>query len=276
MPAESLRTLVFCAAGARMATLSWLPELVQKPGFDVALAHYGADPAPAPAGVRHYIQNRDFKVPNFLQLLREHPSALDCDFFMFIDDDIVVPAGTLVQWRDLALARQLDISQPALTPDSKADWPHVHHQPGLPAVDERQFVEIQCFALSRRALQLALPYFFMVKTGAGLDLALYRLAQRHGLQTGVVQAVQVVHPHRPESETVRRQFSTFGDFNAQMNRFMDFCFGTSIAFDDVVTASRVLGDTRPGTVRWVGVVRFCGARVKRVLARFLSGRRRQG
>lgn len=269
------RTLLFCAAGARMASLSWLPGMAQQPGVEIGIAYYGAEPAPAPEGVRYYIQNRDFKVPNFLQLLREHPAALDCDVFMFVDDDIVASAEDLLRWRDQALAAGLDISQPAVTRDSKADWPHLHHQPGLEPLDHDQFVEIQCFALTRRALQLALPYFFMVKTGAGLDLALYRLAQRHGLRTAVVHAVQVLHPHRPEGETVRQQFNRFGEFNAQMDRFMTFCFGNTIAFDDVVTASRVLGDTRPGTVRWVGVGRFWVARVRRVLARSLNKSQRK-
>jgi len=270
------RTLLFCAAGARMATLSWLPGMTQQPGFEIGIAHYGAELAPAPAGVHYDVRNRDFKVPNFLQLLREHPQALDCDFFLFIDDDIVASPEDLVRWLGHMRDMGLDISQPSVTRDSKADWPHLHHQPGLVPVDRDQFVEIQCFALTRRALQLALPYFFMVKTGAGLDLALYRLARRHGLRSGVVHAVQVLHPHRPEGETVRQQFSRFGDFNAQMDRFMTFCFGNEVAFDDLVTASRVLGDTRPRTVRWVSVLRFWATRITRVLGRKYRTARHEG
>lgn len=266
------RTLVFCSAGGHFSQLAWLANLQDYSGFDVAIVDYSDGLAPPPAGIKYFLRNKDFKVPNFLLLAREEPSLLEHDLFFFIDDDIVMSADNLAQWRKVIVELQLDLSQPALTPNSKTDWPHVKLQPSF-EVKHDQFVEIQCFALSRRALRVALPYFFMVKTGTGLDVALYNLAQRVPLRTAVVHSVQITHPRRPEDETVRRQFDQFAKFNTQMNVFMNFCFERPTLFDDLVESSRLLGDTRPRVVHWLGILRFVLARIRRVVGRRLSRNR---
>lgn len=267
------RTLIFCSAGARIKHLSWLTGLDSQTNMDAALAYYGAEASPANLEVKYFISNRDYKIPNFLQLIRECSAVLEYDLYIFIDDDIIVSASDLGKWRSQIISNGLDVCQPALTTDSKADWPHTKVQAHL-GVDIGQFVEIQCFALSRRALQAALPYFFMVKTGAGLDLCLYHLSARAGMKSAVVHDLQIVHPHRPEDETVRRQFSQFAEFNRDMMCMLTFCFEGSASFNDLVHSSRILGDTRLGVVRSVAWVRFVWVRMLRVLGRILKTLRR--
>jgi hypothetical protein len=266
---NSPKVLIFCSAGDRIKSLSWIDGLQHHPMLTAALVYYGSEALECPQGVDYFMKNRDFKIPNFLQLIREHPSILNFDIFLFVDDDIIVSANQLRLWCNIVQEQSLDVSQPALTPESKADWPHVKWQPGL-TLDQGQFIEVQCFALSRRALQLALPFFFMVKTGAGLDLALYRLAKVQGLKTAVLQDIQVVHPYRPEDQTVRKQFGEFNDFNRQMSLFMDFCFEGRVDLDSLVSASVVCGDTRYGVVRCFYIIKFIISRINRVIRRAIN------
>lgn len=259
--------LFYSSAGNRIKGLSWLNEA--KAIGDVALAYYGNDDELSMDGVKYFLRRKDYKFPNFLYLLRQEPSIFDYDTFVFIDDDIEIPPGELRRWLECANADRLDVSQPSLTVDSKSDWPHLKNQPGL-STDTPQFVEIQCFALSRRALREALPYFFMVRTGTGLDVAMYHLCIARGLKAGVVHQVQVRHPHRPETETVRRDFDSFAQFNKEMNHFLRFCFDGPNLYLSLADASRILGDTRPNVVRFVGTARFVLARATRVIRRFLQ------
>jgi len=263
------RILVFCSAGRRIESLGWPEELARDPRIRVALVHYAAEPVQQPAGAHYFLRNQDYKIPNFLELARQQPEVLDSDLFLFIDDDIVTTAETIRRWCDIALSARLDVCQPALAPASKTDWPHLLARPALGA-DVGQFVEIQCFALSRRALQASLPFFFMVKTGTGLDIALYHLARERGWKTAVLHEVSVLHPRRPEDETVRRQFSRFADFNRQMSRFLNFCFDTHRPLPPLAGASRALGDTRRSVVRTVAIASFVVGRARRVWLRAIG------
>lgn len=262
------RTLVFCSAGVRIKSLSWLPDIDKFQNIDTAIAYYGEQYVGTPQGVKYFLRKKDYKFPNFIQLVRSFPDTLAYDMYIFIDDDIKISAEQIETWRRLAHQHELDISQPSLTPESKADWPHVIKQPGI-AIDIDQFVEIQCFALSTRALRIALPYFFMVKTGTGLDVALYQLSQRWKLSSAVLHEVSVTHPHRPENQTIRAQFEDFSQFNAQMMRMMNFCFYEKIVFEDIVASSRILGNTRPAFVRWFSMLRFVLNRIHRAALRLI-------
>jgi hypothetical protein len=265
------KILVFCSAGGRIRSLSWIDGLSADPRVRTALVYYGAESLTQPAGAHYFLCNRDFKIPNFLQLARAYPEVLECDLFLFIDDDIVAPAETIRRWCDIAIERHLDVCQPSLTDESKTDWPHVASRPHL-GHDAGQFVEIQCFALSRRALRAALPYFFMVKTGTGLDLALFHLARERAWRTAVLHEVSVLHPRRPEDQTVRGQFAEFASFNQEMSRFLTFCFDAQVSLPALDFASNALGDTRHGVVRTVAIVQFVFARCMRVLRRTLGRR----
>lgn len=256
------RSLIFCSAGNRINNLSWLSDLTD---FDVALVYYGDEPISPPQS-KYYLANKDFKIPNFIQLAREFPEVLTYDYFFFLDDDLILEPSILRAWLRLVMANGLDVSQPSLTSNSKADWGHLKHQHGL-TIDPDQFVEVQCFCLSKRALRLALPFFFMAKTGTGLDIAIYLLCQRHNLQSAVIHELQVYHPHRDNEQTVRKQYSEFASFNPQLSRFIAFCFDEQDTLKNLDDASRVLGNTSHGSVRFVASLRFIAARIMRKLRR---------
>lgn len=256
------RSLVFCSAGRGISELSWLDGLS---GIDVGLVYYGDEPITPPAS-KFYLPNKDFKVPNFIQLAREFPEVLTYDYYFFVDDDLIFEAACLHAWLGIVIANGLDVSQPSLTTDSKVDWPHLKRQASL-KVDLDQFVEVQCFCLSRNALRLALPFFFMAKTGAGLDIAIYLLGKRHRLRSAVIHELAVHHPHRADEQTVRRQFSEFATFNPQLSRFIAFCLDEPDPLDDLARASQTFGDTRYGIVRLLASLRFMMARVQGKLKR---------
>ncbi len=258
----SPRNFVFCSAGKRIRELSWLNELS---GFDVGLVYYGNESI-SPLDVTFYISNKDFKIPNFIQLIREFPEILAYDYYFFIDDDLIFSPETLHKWLKLVIHNQLDVSQPSLTADSKADWPHLVQQKGL-GIDFDQFVEVQCYCLSARALRHALPFFFMAKTGTGLDMAIFLLSQRHHLRTGVIHEFSIYHPYRENTQTVRKQYSEFSTFNKQLNIFISFCFNEKETLANLAQASRSFGDTNYIIIRLLATLRFVTSRIRRKLVR---------
>lgn len=258
-------SLIICSAGKRISDLSWLKGLT---GFDVALVYYGDEPI-TPPETKYFLANKDFKIPNFIQLAREHPDVLSYDYFFFVDDDLVFESDVFTDWLNIAIENRLDVSQPSLTPDSKADWPHLKYQAAL-QIDFDQFVEVQCFCLSQQALRLSFPFFFMAKTGTGLDIAIYLLCQRHKLRAGVIHLLRVHHPHREHEKTVRNQFAEFKSFNPQLSRFIAFCFDEKDTLTNLALASVNLGNTSPHVVRLIASFRFVLARINRKLSRLLG------
>lgn len=265
-PAPIPRSLIVCSAGKRIGNLPWLNGLT---GFDVALVYYGDEPI-TPPETKYFLANKDFKIPNFIHLARTHPEVLSYDYFFFVDDDLIFESDVFTAWLNSVIENHLDVSQPSLTPDSKADWPHLKHQTSL-QVDYDQFVEVQCFCLSKQALRLSLPFFFMARTGTGLDIAIYLLCQRHKLRSGVIHSLRVQHPHRANEQTVRKQFAEFKSFNPQLSQFIEFCFDEKDTLSSLAFASVNLGDTSPRAVRLLSSVRFVLQRTKRKLNR-LAGR----
>jgi len=259
------RSLIFCSAGKRIGNLPWLNGLT---GFDVALVYFGDEPITPPKS-KYFLANKDFKVPNFIQLAREFPEVLSYDYFFFVDDDLVFESDVFTSWLNSIIENHLDVSQPSLTTDSKADWPHLKHQASL-QIDYDQFVEVQCFCLSKHALRLSLPFFFMAKTGTGLDIAIYLLCQRHKLRSGVIHQLRIQHPHRANEQTVRKQFAEFKSFNPQLSRFLEFCFDEKDTLTSLALASGNLGNTSPQAVRLISSVRFIQERVIRKLKKLLA------
>jgi len=259
------KSIVFCSAGKQISSLPWLNGLT---GFDVAIAYYGSEPV-TPPQVKYFLANKDFKIPNFIQLTREYPDILSYDYFFFVDDDLVFESDVFQAWLNIVTENQLDVSQPSLTPASKATWPHLKHQPSL-KVDLDQFVEVQCFCLSKQALRLSFPFFFMAKTGTGLDIAIYLLCHRHKLRSAVIHQLSIWHPHRESDQTVRKQFTEFNTFNPQLSRFITFCFDEKYILANLSQASRSFGHTGFDIVRLIAVVRFFLARLRRKLKRLFS------
>ena len=263
---EDASCLVFCSAGERIFTLDWLQGLQSRENFATAIVYYGKDPV-APPQTDYFLQNTDFKIPNFLALIAKYPEVLEYDYYIFIDDDIQIESDAFSTWLSAAMINELAVSQPALTADSRADWPHLKQQ--ALDIDFGQFVEVQCFMISRNILRLALPFFYMIKTGTGLDIIIYLLCSRHKSRMGVLHNIPVNHPYRDDELTVRRQFTSFGVFNQRLSRSIEFCFEED-PLEALAFLSNNIGDTRYGFVRFYASCKFVFDRLIRKIRKIMG------
>jgi glycosyltransferase involved in cell wall biosynthesis len=135
------------------------------------------------------------KTPKFeiLNRLIGSVQLADYDYFVSIDDDIVLPHGFLDAF--IALQQQLGfaLAQPARTSDSYLDHPIVEQQRGLIARQTR-FVEIgPVFSMHRAIFDLLLPFDVTSSMGWGYENVWSYLLQQRGLKMGIIDAVPVCH-----------------------------------------------------------------------------------
>lgn len=255
------RALIYCSFGDNSNVPSW----INQPGnFDVALVYYGSGATPVFPRAKFSISNRGFKFPNFCQLIDRHPEVLGYDYFCFVDDDLVFEEGAIQKWLDTMIGNRLDLAQPSLSNKSREEWrwPHVYNVPGK-ELEFGQFVECQCFCISRQFLQRVLPFFYMVKSGSGIDLVFFRLMDREKWRSAIIHSIQVYHPHRPEHQTVRANRKQFADdWNRIMQR-LDFCFDTTVNWRNMRLASHA-GRLTPGVERLIGRILDFKATLKAV------------
>jgi hypothetical protein len=124
-------------------------------------------------------------------------AALDFDWILAVDDDLVLPPRFLDRFVALCERFGLDLAQPAQTLRSHSAWLVTRRRPAA-LVRETRFVEIgPLTAFGRRAAAELLP-FPELRFGWGLDLHWAALAEERGWRLGVVDATPVRH----ESATV--------------------------------------------------------------------------
>lgn len=186
--------LVFCSFGDSHKVDSWNRG---QPGYDVALAYYGAaaDDDESLPRARYVCRTKGYKVPNFLVAAERFPEILDYDYVLFVDDDIVISPYAVETTFELARKYELDACQPSLSAGSTASWPHTRQRDGV-VLEYSNLVEIQCFCLSRRLLELSLPYLPIIETGWGLDLIFWTLLHQARERMAVLHAVSMFHGER--------------------------------------------------------------------------------
>jgi hypothetical protein len=120
------------------------------------------------------------------------PAALDFDWILAVDDDLVLPPRFLDRFVALCERFAFDLGQPAQTLRSHSAWRVTRRRPASLARDTR-FVEIgPLTAFGRRAAAELLP-FPELRFGWGLDLHWAALAEERGWRLGVVDATPVRH-----------------------------------------------------------------------------------
>ncbi len=193
----------------------------------------------APPTTKYFLAQQSFKCQNYAGLFSQFPELTNYDYFLFLDDDIVISPASIEKLIATAAHRGLDLCQPSLTATSDVSWPHLRHKE-IVDVELTEFVEVQCFLVSRRLLRVALPYFFMAKTGLYLDVAVSTLARRQGLRCGVVHSVQMHHPFR-ETNSVRRLGTAYDEQHRQVGSVVGFCLDvdSTTRLDALWTASRL-------------------------------------
>ena len=114
------------------------------------------------------------------------------EYIFFIDDDLYFQFEDLDKFFSMILEHNLDIAQPSLSRNSHCIW-KVFQNKQSTGVRFVNGVEIMMPALSKRAMDIALPYFMMSVSGFGLDLLLAKLTEQHGLTAAVVDDIVARH-----------------------------------------------------------------------------------
>jgi hypothetical protein len=243
------RALVYCSFGDNSTVGTW----IHQPGdFDVALVYFGTGSMSMFPRAKFSMSNRGLKFPNFCQLIDRYPEMLDYDYFCFVDDDLIIPEGTFQNWINAMITNQLDLAQPSLTRQSEEEWrwPHLINVPGK-ELEYGQFVECQCFCLSQAFLRRVLPFFYMVKSGIGIDVVFFRLMDLEKWRTAIIHSIQVYHPPRPEHQTVRANRNQFVAESTRIMQRLDFCFDTTVNWRNMRLAT-ASGRLTPGVERLIG------------------------
>jgi Glycosyl transferase family 2 len=166
---------------------------------DVTLA-LGAVEGTAPALAEHTVAEglAGGKFGNLNRVLEAAAGeALDFDWILAVDDDLLLPPRFLDRFVALCERFNLDLAQPAQTQRSHSAWRVTRRRPAS-LVRETRFVEIgPLTAFGRRAATELLP-FPELRFGWGLDLHWAALAEERGWRLGIVDATPVRH----ESATV--------------------------------------------------------------------------
>ena len=141
-------------------------------------------------------------------------TALDFDWILAVDDDLVLPPRFLDRFVALCERFALDLAQPAQTLRSHSAWRVTRRRPAS-LVRETRFVEIgPLTAFGRRAAAELLP-FPELRYGWGLDLHWAALAEERAWRLGVVDATSVRH----ESATVGSAYPR-ADAEAEASDFL--------------------------------------------------------
>ncbi len=212
--------LVVCSTRAKSAIDSWLQP---HSGFDIALAFYEEVTSEYADKATYSIQNKSFKFPNYCLLFDRFPNLLTYDHFLFLDDDLILSPEKILKIFDSAKRKKLDLCQPSLSSTSSGFWPHTRNK-AEQKWEATDFVEIQAFCMSQRLLRRSLPFFYMVDTGSGMDLALFYILSQETYRGAILHNIQIEHPYRPENETVRILKPDFQQSTARIVERISFCF----------------------------------------------------
>lgn len=189
--------LIYSSVGPKAKVSAWMHPEIEA---DFAICRYHEKSPHIPfARYQHF--NQSVKFPNFFAMLSLWPEIVNYDYYLWADDDIEINTADVRLFMQKVEQQSFDLAQPSLTSDSSVSWRHLVNKPGKIA-EPTIFVEVQFFAMSKRLIQEALPYFQSGYTGYGMDVVMSRLVMRRAFKAAVVHGIQMRHPPRPASETV--------------------------------------------------------------------------
>ncbi|HEV2518377.1 MAG TPA: DUF707 domain-containing protein [Devosia sp.] len=204
--ASANRFLVIVRAGEKSLHAGWLHG--SERNWDLVVSWYGDTPYERVADERVLVQ-KGAKWDVLAQHYAADPSLIaDYDYHLLIDDDIATDCETICRLFLLAEQHRLEISQPALTPDS-----YFSHMPTLRApsflLRYSNFIEVMAPCLSRAALQRILPWVADSPTGDGVDYVWCRLEADNRNRCAIIDAVPVRHT-RPVGRFLKVRVEAMG------------------------------------------------------------------
>ena len=131
-------------------------------------------------------------------------SAIEHDWLLVIDDDVVLPRGFLDRFVLLCERFSLQLAQPAHRLRSHAAWPQTRRR-ARSVVRETGFVEIGPVTAFARATFATLLPFPALRMGWGLDAHWAAVARAHGWRCGVADAVAIAHRAAPAADAYSRE-----------------------------------------------------------------------
>jgi hypothetical protein len=135
------------------------------------------------------------KFENLNALLADRDPAA-YDWFLVIDDDVLVPRGFLDRFIAICEALDFGLAQPAQTWRSHAAWQITRRRGGVVA-RETGFVEVGPLTAFRGDVAAELYPFPQLRYGWGLDVHWAALAEQRGWRLGIVDALPVRHDLNP-------------------------------------------------------------------------------
>jgi hypothetical protein len=189
----SKRFLLMVRAGDNSLHRSWLGG---ERNWDLIVSWFGNEPY-VPVADERVIVQKGWKWDMIGKHLRDDPSLLRrYDYFHFPDDDIETTSEQINRLFELSAAHQLAVSQPALTPNSYFNFPHLLVCSSF-LLRYTDYVECMAPCLSRAALEQIHPYFAITASGFGLDNVWTRLAPDNERRAAVIDATIMRHT-RPQ------------------------------------------------------------------------------
>lgn len=188
------KNLVVLRAGSGSLHPSWGRNIDDRDrNWDLCLSWYGDEASFANRTPSEYaVLQKGPKWQGLYQLCYEGSFIFDYDYVAFPDDDL------MMTWRDLnrmfviAADKNLDLSQPALSPDSYIAHPITRQHPEK-IVRFTNFVEIMTPIFSKSALRRCSGTFHLGNSGWGLDDIWPTLLGGHRHRVGIIDAVSVRH-----------------------------------------------------------------------------------
>lgn len=215
------RFLVFSSIGDKCRVNYWVNK---DRIYDVCLAYYGDSDFSSTEGIDFFIKNADYKIPNFLRCFEKFNELLEYDYYFFIDDDLIIDQYTIEGVLRVSQGYHLDLCQPSLARGSYTYWPQLMNKEYV-YMQYTNFVEIGCFCMSRELLRKTLPYFYLIKSGTGLDIIFAKVLEHYKNKIAVLHFLQFTHPYRPKEETIRGTIPDFGKDFMRRDKRIRFCLG---------------------------------------------------
>jgi hypothetical protein len=190
MTSSGRKFLVIVRAGDKSLHRKWVEGGDRN--WDLVVSWYGEE-AYTPVADERVLAAKGWKWDVLADQFTAHPELIDSYELIFLpDDDIETNAGQISRMFEIASARRLAVSQPALTQDSYFSHTHTLACRSF-ELRYTDFVEVMAPCLAPHILRLLMPVLPMSPSGYGLDLIWTRLEADNHERAAIIDATPMRH-----------------------------------------------------------------------------------